>query len=432
MITIVLSIISLVLLLIFSAFFSGVETSITAINKLKIRSLCEKKNKKAQTISKLLEKPGKVITTILIGNNLVNIAATSIATTFALTHFQKYFTSVAIITTIVTVFMTILILIIGEIIPKNYAMVKSERVALGSSGILKAFTAIMSPLTAVLSIMTRYIIKMMTGTVPSKGAIITEEEIRYMLKISEEEGILEEDEQEMIQGIFELGDSVVREIMTPRTDVACVELSASVNDVIKVISISGHSRIPVYEESIDNVKGVIFAKDLLNVKDKSTSLKKYINEAYYVPETKVLDELLSEMRKDKNHIAIVVDEYGGTSGVVAIEDILEEIVGEIQDEYDEEELPHIIELGAGLYEFSAKTSIDEVNDLLKITIPNEEDYDTLGGFMFSIFGRIPNTNDEIKWNEILFKITEVQDQRIIKIQVEINDIIDVNNEEVKK
>lgn len=412
----------LFVLIILSAFFSGIETAITAVSKLKIKNLSDKGNKRALLLDVLLKTPGKVITTILIGNNLVNIAASSLATAIAITYLHKLTSNIAVITTVVTVVMTIIILIFGEILPKNFAMVRAERVSLSVSPILRVFTSLMSPISSVLSYFSRIMIKMLTGRFPEKGSIITEDELKYMLKISEEEGILEEEEKEMIQGIIDLGESVVREIMTPRTDMACIELQSTIDDVIDIVTTTGHSRIPVFDERIDNVKGIIYAKDLLglDISDRSKGIESLIKDAFYVPETKKIDELLKEMKSTKNHISIVIDEYGGTSGVVSIEDILEEIVGEIQDEFDEEEPPHMIEIEDDLYEFSARISIGELNEILLSTIPEEEDFDTLGGFMCSVFGKIPEQGESIEWKNLKFTIDEMDDQRIMQVKVKIN------------
>ncbi|MGA1868023.1 MAG: hemolysin family protein [bacterium] len=408
-------------LILLSAIFSGIETAITAVNRLKIKNLSDKNDRKAKTLEKLLEHPGRVITTILIGNNLANVAASALATAVAIMYFDGHLANIALITTIVIIIMTLVILIFGEIIPKNFSILRAERISLASSHVVKAITTLMLPVTMVLSHFTRTIIKFIDGTIPEKGSLVKDDELNYILKMSNEEGILEEEEKEMIQGVIDMNKSIAREIMTPRTDMACVEINMSVQEVIDVIRSTGHSRIPVYENRIDNVKGIIFAKDLLNVgaEEKKNDIVNYIKKAHYVPETKKVDDLLTEMKKTKHHIAIVVDEYGGTSGVISIEDILELIVGEIQDEYDEEEPPPMIKLSDNNYLFSAGISIDEVNEELNITIPEEEDYDTLGGFLCALFGRIPSQGDTMKWENLLFKIDKVERKRILQVGVNI-------------
>ena len=419
--TFIFWLILLFILISLSALFSGIETAITAVNKLRIKHLSDQNNRKAKLLEKLLEHPGKVITSILIGNNLVNIAASSIATAIAITYFSSLTTSIVLITSIVTLIMTIVILIFGEIIPKNFSIARSERISLSASGFLYTFTIIMLPVTSILSHFTRVIIKFIDGSVPAKGSLVTEEELRFILKISNEEGILEKYEKEMIQGIIDMDKSIAREIMTPRTDMTCVEINASVQDIIDIIRSTGHSRIPVYEERLDNVKGIIFAKDLLNISssEKEKGITNYIKQAYYVPETKKIDELLKQMKETKNHIAIVVDEYGGTSGVISIEDILELIVGEIQDEYDEEEPSPMVKLEDNRYLFFAGISIDEINEQFNVSIPEEDDYDTLGGFLCSLFGKIPKKGDTMTWENFIFKINKVEKKRILEVEVKV-------------
>jgi len=422
-------IIVLVLLVILSAFFSGAETAITAVNKYKIRNLSEKKNKNARILHGLLERPGRVITTLLIGSNIANISASALATAIGITYLSGYF-DIALITSVVTVLMTIIIIIFGEIIPKNAAITHSEKVSLLLAPVVSVVLKLMGPISSLLSNISRLLIRLFGGPLPEKGSLLTTEELQMMLKVSEEEGIIEEEEKEMIQGIFELSNIIVREIMTPRIDMACVEINATIADVIDIAFASGHSRIPVYEEVIDNVKGIIYIKDLLKVtnEEKKSGIKKYLREAYYVPETKKVDELLTKMRIAKNHIAIVVDEYGGTSGVVSIEDILEEIVGDIQDEYDEEEPPMVKKIDEHLYLFSAKVSIWEIDELLEVSIPEGEDYDTLGGFLCDVVGEIPHKDRIIEWENLTFKVVEASKQQILLVQVQVHPLNEQSDE----
>lgn len=422
------SLLLLVLLIFLSAFFSGIETAITAVNKIKIRNLRDKKDKQAIILHKLLATPGKIITTILIANNLVNIAASSLATAMAIGFFGPEKTAIAALVS--TVLMTTVILVFGEVFPKNFAMVRSESVSLKYAGIIQVFTYVMTPITSVFSFFSRSMIKMLTGSVPARGSIISEEELKYMLKISEEQGIIEEEEKAMIQGIFDLGKDMVREIMTPRPDINFVSINTSVNDVIALIQETGHSRIPVFEETIDHIKGIIFAKDLLNIlpEDRMNSVEKYIKEPYFVPETKKLDELLAEMKKTKSHIAIAVDEYGGTAGVVSIEDILEQIVGEIQDEYDEDEPVSIKKISDYEYDVSAGILIDDLDENLSVDLPKDDEFDTLGGFLFFEFGRIPDRGDTLNWRHLSFMISEVVENRIIRVRLKINEIISDPND----
>jgi len=412
---ILLKIITLIILLIFSGLFSGAETALSSLNIITVKKLKKKGVKEANTLEKLLSRPSKTLSTILIGNNIVNIAATAIATELTLSLFSG-----KQVTFIVTMIMTILILIFGEITPKTYSAYNSEKVAIKLGKPLEVLSVVFTPFLIVLNRVTKVIIKALGGNVNNNRTTVSEEEIKTLVDVGEEAGIIEKQEKEMINSIFEIGDIEVTEVMVPRIDIVYLEEDVTVEEAIKKVLKCGFSRIPVIKKSIDNITGIIYAKDLLACyfkqdKDESKGIRELIRPAYYVPESKKAIDLLTEMQLEKIHIAIVLDEYGGTLGLVTIEDILEEIVGDILDEYDEE-MDLIDYLDEQTLIVNSKISIDEINETFKISLP-EDEFESVGGLIFNLLGRIPKKGDNIEYNGLLFKILEVHNRRIKKVEI---------------
>jgi len=412
---ILLKIITLIILLIFSGLFSGAETALSSLNIITVKKLKKKGVKEANTLEKLLSKPSKTLSTILIGNNIVNIAATAIATELTLSLFSG-----KQVTFIVTMIMTILILIFGEITPKTYSAYNSEKVVIKLGKPLEVLSVVFTPFLIVLNRVTKVIIKALGGNVNNNRTTVSEEEIKTLVDVGEEAGIIEKQEKEMINSIFEIGDIEVTEVMVPRIDIVYLEEDVTVEEAIKKVLKCGFSRIPVIKKSIDNITGIIYAKDLLACyfkqdKDESKGIRELIRPAYYVPESKKAIDLLTEMQLEKIHIAIVLDEYGGTLGLVTIEDILEEIVGDILDEYDEE-MDLIDYLDEQTLIVDSKISIDEINETFKISLP-EDEFESVGGLIFNLLGRIPKKGDNIEYNGLLFKILEVHNRRIKKVEI---------------
>jgi len=412
---ILLKIITLIILLIFSGLFSGAETALSSLNIITVKKLKKKGVKEANTLEKLLSRPSKTLSTILIGNNIVNIAATAIATELTLSLFSG-----KQVTFIVTMIMTILILIFGEITPKTYSAYNSEKVAIKLGKPLEVLSVVFTPFLIVLNRVTKVIIKALGGNVNNNRTTVSEEEIKTLVDVGEEAGIIEKQEKEMINSIFEIGDIEVTEVMVPRIDIVYLEEDVTVEEAIKKVLKCGFSRIPVIKKSIDNITGIIYAKDLLACyfkqdKDESKGIRELIRPAYYVPESKKAIDLLTEMQLEKIHIAIVLDEYGGTLGLVTIEDILEEIVGDILDEYDEE-MDLIDYLDEQTLIVDSKISIDEINETFKISLP-EDEFESVGGLIFNLLGRIPKKGDNIEYNGLLFKILEVHNRRIKKVEI---------------
>lgn len=403
----------LVVLLMFSAFFSGSETALMVSNRVKIKELSQEGNKKARTAEGLLKYPERLLTTILVGNNLVNIAASSIATSLAITFFGGKGVGIA------TGVMTVLVLIFGEIIPKSFSAQKPEKVAIQVSPYIKTLEIILTPVIKIFVWLTRKV-NALGGVQPgAQKPYVTEEEILRYIHVGEREGIIERKEKEMINSIFEFGDTMVKEVMVPRIDIVAVEVNTPLSVLLNLFREKGHSRIPVYRETIDNIIGMVYAKDLLNFMgeglENRVEIKEIMREPYYVPETKRVDQLLSELQKERVHMAIVLDEYGGTAGIVTIEDLIEEIVGEIQDEYDKEER-EIEFLNEGEIIVDGRVDIDELNDLLEISLP-AEDYETISGFILSRLGYLPEEGEELQFDDLRLRVDRVENHRIMKIRL---------------
>ena len=414
--------IGLAVLLLFSAYFSASETALTGLGRLKMKSLMEKEKEKAPLLSLWVEDPNRLLTTILVGNNIVNVAASVLFTVILLRLLGETATGKA--TALSIGIMTFLILIFGEITPKTYARQHAERIALRTIGLLKFFARVFSPLVKALIFVAGIVIRLSGSKMVSPGPFMTEEDIRGMLSVGEEEGVLEEEEREMIDSIFKFGDTKVQEVMVPRPDMVAVEAGRSLSDILKAAVEAGHSRIPVFEKKIDNIIGVLYVKDLLNLWGKKDEerlkVKDLIRPPYFVPETKKVNELLREFQKKKIHLAIAVDEYGGTAGLATLEDLLEEIVGEIEDEHDEKrEDIKILEDGSALV--SGKMYIGEVNEELDINLPEKEGVETVAGFVTDYLGRVPQTGEELTYESIFISVVEADHRRVIRVKIVKND-----------
>ncbi len=406
--------------ILFSSFFSGSETALMSVSKVKIRHEMHRGVERAKAVDRLLKSPTKLLTTILVGNNVVNIAGSALATTLALDLFGSHGPWIA------TIFMTVLVLLFGEITPKSFAAQNPEKVSYWSAPYLLFLGVIFKPLVKVLVKITNIIIRLIGGDPNKQQPFITEDEIIRVVNVGEEEGVIEEVEKEMIHSIFEFDDTVVREVMIPRIDMVSIEKNTPIEEVVDIIIEKGYSRIPVYSETIDNIVGVLYAKDLLKFLKKDfhdIKIEELMRTAYYIPDSKKVNQLLSELRVKKVHMAIVLDEYGGTAGIVTIEDLLEEIVGDIQDEYDVEELDYHFISDSELI-VDARMPVDELNDLLNGSFP-EEDYDTIGGLVLGILGHVPFSGETLEYDGIKIAINEMAGNRILKLHL---DIVELKNE----
>ncbi|MTI49414.1 hemolysin family protein [Sporosalibacterium faouarense] len=411
----------MIVLLSLSGIFSGSETALTSITAAKIRQLKDHDEKSAKVLKKIKKQLNKILTTILIGNNIVNIAATAILTQLT----SEIFTgSGGSATLIATGIMTILILIFGEITPKTFAAQNPEKIAVKVSNPLLFLSKILRPIIFILTKITGFVIKILGGDVGENSPFVTEEEIRSMVDVGEEEGVLRHQEKEMIEGIFDIDDTDVADVMVPRIDIVASSEDEPIKKVLDMIITYGHSRIPVFKDTIDNITGIVYAKDILPfVSSSGTEIEEktisgLMRKAYYVPETKKVSHLLRELQQKKIHMAIVLDEYGGTEGLVTIEDILEEIVGDILDEYDNE-IDMIEKIEENKYLIKAEVSLEEINEIFDIDLP-EDDFDSLGGYIFSFLGRVPVQGDMIEIEDLSMTVVKLHNRRIKQIEVKIN------------
>jgi putative hemolysin len=412
-----LSIIAFLILLCFSAFFSSTETAFFSLTRTQIAALPERKDSAGKRLTKLLKNPRRLLIVLLTGNTLVNIAAATIAAlaTQRLLGETQAVRPIGFLIQIVVV--ALVILFLGEVMPKLAAIRNPLRWAERASLSLQVIGWILSPIVVLLLPLADSTARVLG--VERKRWTLSAEEIRTLVEVGEERGELEEEERELITSIFDFGETTVREIMVPRTDMVCVPVDAPLDEVVDAIRQKGHSRIPVFDKTIDNIVGILHGKDLLPLVtgDMHTPIGKIMREPIFVPEGKLIQELLREFQKEKMHMAIVVDEYGGTAGLVTLEDIIEEIVGEIQDEYDVEP-PMWQRLDDHTVVADARLDPETVNEVLgEQVIPTEEDYETLGGFLLSELGEVPETKVTVPFHNYDFSVEELQGNRIIKVRI---------------
>ncbi len=381
-----------------------------SLSKIRIRHMVEDGVKGAKLVEKLTEDPNKLLGSILVGNNVVNIGASALATSVAMKAFDESGVGIA------TAIMTILVLIFGEITPKSIAKQRSEGVALKVSGIVNIFVKTLRPFVAIFTFISSFILKLFGADLNKDQPFITQEELKTMVDVGEEEGVLEEEEKEMIFNVFEFGDIQVKDVMVQRVDIVALGLDSTYDDVIDIIKEEQFSRIPVYNESIDDIIGIMYVKDLILLNNKDNfKVQDCIREAYYTFEFKKVTELFKEMKKSRNHMAVVLDEYGGTVGIVTIEDLLEEIVGEIEDEYDEleEEIEVVKE---DEYIVDGRIRLDDLSDLIGVKMESEE-FDSIGGFVIGQLGRIPEPKEEVSYENMRFVVEEIDKNRIKKVRI---------------
>lgn len=381
-----------------------------SLSKIRIRHMVEDGVKGAKLIEKLTEDPNKLLGSILVGNNVVNIGASALATSVAMKTFGESGVGVA------TAIMTILILIFGEITPKSIAKQRSEGVALKVSSSVNIIVKILRPFVAIFTFISSTVLKLFGGDLNKDQPFITQEELKTMVDVGEEEGVLEEEEKEMIFNVFEFGDIQVKDVMVQRVDIVALGLDSTYDDVIDIIKEEQFSRIPVYNDSIDDIIGIMYVKDLILLNNKDNfKVQDCIREAYYTFEFKKVTELFKEMKKSRNHMAVVLDEYGGTVGIVTIEDLLEEIVGEIEDEYDEleEEIEVVKE---DEYIVDGRIRLDDLSELIGVKMESEE-FDSIGGFVIGQLGRIPEPKEEVSYENMRFVVEEIDKNRIKKVRI---------------
>jgi CBS domain containing-hemolysin-like protein len=403
----------LIVSLFLCAFASAAETSFTSISRIKLKNLVEDGDPKGIEIDHLLANPNKFLSTILVINSVAVIVASSMSTVLAL----RYFGSLGEL--IETILISLIVLIFCEITPKTAAVQNPLRWAKIFVRPVRDAAWVLQPIVWSLGAITTSLVRVMGGQVKHGGPFVTEEELRLLVTVGEEEGVLEEDETEMIHSIFEFADTTVREVMIPRIDMVTLESDATVDEAVDLALQGGFSRIPVYKESIDDIIGVLYTKDMLKqLRENHNALliRDLVRPAYFVPETKKLDDLLREMQQKHVHMVIVVDEYGSVAGLVTIEDLVEEIVGDIQDEYDREEKLYE-QVNENEYIFAAKISIDEFNELMDTRL-DDSDYETLGGFLYAQLDKIPNVGDTVTFNNLTLTVLTTRGRRITQVKVE--------------
>ncbi len=421
------SIIVLIILILINAFFAAAEIAFISLNDAKIEMQVKEGNKKAKTIQTMLKNPSKFLATIQIGVTLAGFLSSAFASdafadrlapalnTILPSISISTWRSVSII--IITLILSYFTLVFGELVPKRLAMKYYEKISFASIGVIRVISLITAPFVKFLTFSTNFISKLF-GVTGEEEDNVTEEEIRMMIDVGEEKGTIEEEEKEMINNVFELNDKVVSEIMIPRNKIFALDEDLSIAEVIEKLSEdTRYSRIPVYEETIDNIRGIVYIKDiLLSTKNKNSKIKNLVKEAYFVSETKMVDELFQELRKNKKQIAIVLDEYGGTAGMVTMEDILEEIVGEIYDEYDKE-TDKFKKIDNNTFMFDASIALYDVEKLLDIDI-DEEEVDTLSGYLIKLLDRIPKDGEKpvIETEKVTYKVEKVYNRKIIKVK----------------
>jgi len=409
----------LFVLVLLSALFSLSETAITAVSRLKIRHMVEQKVRGSRALQRLREYPSRLLGAVLIGNNIVNIGASALATSMIIDHLTKIgLERVSYSVGIATGIMTFVILVFAEIVPKTIAIRNADRMALITAPFIDLLASVLQPIIQVLSFISSPLVSVFGAKIPQKGPFLSREEMRMLLAISEKEGAMEEEEREMISSIFEFGSTVAREVVTPKPDLVCIEVNEGIKNAVDLMIESGHSRIPVYEGSLDNILGVIYAKELLKTVNSgigSLTIRDFLRPVLVIPESKKVDELLHQMQAARMHIAVTVDEYGTTTGLITLEDLMEEIIGEFHDEFEKEEKV-FEQTDRNVWVVDAKQRISDVNKELGIKIP-EGEYDTLSGFVFSLLGKLPIVGDEVKYDDIAISVERIHKRRILKVKI---------------
>lgn len=401
----------LLLLLILSAFFSSAETALTTVNRIRMRSLADDGNKRAATVLKILDHQDKMLSAILIGNNIVNLSSSSLATLLATRVFGNAGAGIA------TGILTLCILVFGEISPKTLAAAYSEKLSMLYAGIIYNLMTLLTPVIYIVNLLARAFMWILHIDMEHKEDSYTEDELRVIMDVSHEEGVIESVERKMINNVFDFGDSCAKDIMVPRIDTQFIDVNATYEDVLSAIRTQMYTRMPVYEDTTDNVIGILNIKDLILIgKTEEFHIRDYMREAYYTYEFKKTSELFMDMKNNSTAMAIVLDEYGATAGLVTLEDLIEEIVGEIRDEYDADELNHIKKISDREYSIEASIRLDDLNDALDLDFQSE-DYDSLGGLIIGLLDRFPEAGETIQDGIYTFTVESIDKNRIERIRL---------------
>jgi len=404
----------LVLLLLLSSFFSSAETAFTTVSRIRMRTLAESGNKKAKRVLTITDDMHQMLSAILIGNNIVNLSASSIATSLAIKLFGSMGAGIA------TGILTLLILIFGEISPKTIATIHADKIALAYSSVIYGLIHLLNPVIFIVNHLSMGFLKLLRFNPAAGNTPMTEEEFKTIVDVGHETGVLENSEHEMINNVFDFGDSLAKEIMIPRIDMTFAKIDTSYEELIAIFREDKFTRFPVYEDNTDNVIGIVNIKDLLLCEDKQNfSVKELMREPYFTYEQKNTSELFLEMQKNSINIAIVLDEYGVTAGMITLEDLLEEIVGEIRDEYDTDEEDPIVKAGEREYYIQGSMNLEDLCDKLHLPFQSE-DYDTIGGYLIGLLDHVPEKNEIIITEEdILLQVFQMDKNRIEKIYMKL-------------
>ena len=381
---------------------------------MRLRTLAEAGDKRALTLTKVIEDPGKMLSTILVGNNIVNLSASSLMTTLALQLFGSKAVGAA------TGILTLLILVFGEISPKTLATIHSERLALRYAGFIYLLMTLLTPVIFCVNQLSLGFLLLLRVDPNKKQDAITEDELRTIVEVSHEEGVIETEEKKMINNVFDFGDSVAKDVMVPRIDMVMVDVDTTFEELMEIFRREKFTRFPVYEETTDNVIGIINVKDFLLAERKAFTIRDFLRQPLYTYEYKKTAELMVEMRKTFNNFIIVLDEYGATAGMVTLEDMLEEIVGEIRDEYDEDEEDEVRMIAADEYLVSGSTKLDDLNSWLNLKLESE-DYDSIGGLVIGLLDHLPEAGEEVSHEGLRLVVESVEKNRIEKIHLYILD-----------
>ena len=402
--------VTILILVLLSAFFSSAETSMTAANRIRIHSLAEQGNKRAITLEKVISNSNKMLSTILIGNNIVSIAASSLATTFTMKVFGSMYIGVA------TGVMTLLVLLFGEITPKTIATLKADDLALTYARPIYALMVVLTPVIYIVGKLANGILFVLRVDPNAKRDTITEHELRSMVNVGQENGVIEREEKQMIYNVFDFGDSAAKDVMIPRIDMTFIEVNSTYQELMDIFKEDMHTRFPVYEDNTDNVIGIINIKDLLLYpENEQFSIRKILREPYFTYEYKHTTDLMMEMRKASVNLAIVLDEYGSTAGLVTLEDLLEEIVGEIRDEYDEDEEEPICEIQPGReYQVLGSAKLSDLNEALGTKLESE-DYDSVGGYIIEQLDCLPREGESVTLEDGMRLVVEALDKNRIEL-----------------
>jgi putative hemolysin len=436
-----IEIIILLILIILNAFFAASEIALISLNDNKVRIMAENGNKKAQMLQQLLSEPSRFLATIQIGITLAGFLASAFAAgSFAggLADFlygigvplsPRLLETISVV--VITLILSYFTLVLGELVPKRLALQKAEAISMLAVMPLTLLSKITAPFVKLLTLSTNVIVRLFGVDPYAEDENVTEEEIRMMVDVGKEKGTIQETEKMMINNIFEFDNKTVSDIMTHRTNIVAIPIRYNLQETVKLVNVEKYTRFPIYDENIDKIVGILHSKDLIqfleDCDESSFKLTELLREPYYVLESKRIDDLFKDMQKNNVHMAIAIDEYGGTDGVVTIEDVIEEIVGNIFDEYDEPDLDEdeIVEMGPDQYMISGTTNLYEVENILKLELPTEE-FDTISGFVIGQLGYIPSSDEQpvVEYKNLVFSVDEMMDKRIMKVKVSLKEEIE--------